>query len=275
MKTVVITGASSGIGLATTEACIKAGHRVFATARKAEDLEKLNALGASAVFMELTDKASVEAAADEILAKSDKHINALFNNAGYGLQLAMEDAGWDELAEQHITNVIGPIHLSNRLLPAMPKGSKLIFNSSILGLITVAFRGPYCMSKYALEAAADAYRLELESAGIDVHVIQPGPIEADFRQRTWQELQKTLDPDNTRLDYSEHITRLTNPGVSPGTLPADSCATIVLGMIEGSHRKNRYLITGIAKKAAIAKRVLGTAFHKVARKAEPVRVRSK
>ena len=275
MKTVVITGASSGIGLATAKACIKAGHRVFATARKADDLDKLHELGATAVAMELSDKASVEAAADELLAKSGNRIDALFNNAGYGLQLAMEDAGWDELAEQHITNVIGPIHLTNRLLPAMPEGSKLIFNSSILGLITVAFRGPYCMSKYALEAAADAYRLELESAGIDVHLLQPGPIEADFRQRTWQELQKTLNPDTARLDYSNHIQRLTNPGNSPGTLPASSCAEIVLGMIEGSHRKNRYLVTDIAKKAAIAKRVMGSAFHKLARKAEPVRARSR
>ena len=202
MKTVVITGASSGIGLASVEAALEKGHRVIATARKAEDLKQLEQMGAAAVTMELADKASVSEAALKILQLSENRIDALFNNAGYGLQVAMEDATWECLEEQHRINVVGPIELSNQLLQAIPRGGKLIFNGSVLGVITVAFRGPYCMSKYALEAAVDAYRIELESAGIDVHLIQPGPIQARFRANALRAVKQNLQGKQTRLDLS-------------------------------------------------------------------------
>lgn len=273
MKTIVITGASTGIGLATVKTCLAAGYTVIATARHADDMQMLHTLGAKTVYLELTDKTSIEQAAQSILELSQQRIDVLFNNAGYGLQLAMEDASWDALHAQHTTNVIGPLHLTNQLLPALSKGSKLIFNSSILGLITVAFRGPYCMSKYALESAADAYRLELESIGIAVHLLEPGPIEADFRKTAFKALQTVIGNKTTRLDYSRHIARLDNPQNTPGTLPAQACADIVLDIIEGRKTGYRYRVTDIAKKAAIAKRLLGSAFHKLARKAEPVQPR--
>lgn len=270
MKTIVITGASTGIGLATVKTCLLEGYNVIATARSEQDLLALRTLGATAISLELADKTSVEQAAHTIIEAANKKIDVLFNNAGYGLQVAMEDASWEGLLRQHTTNVIGPIHLTNQLLPALKPGSKIIFNSSILGLITVAFRGPYCMSKHALESAADAYRLELESLGIDVHVIEPGPIEADFRKTAFQALNEVLGNKQPRLDYSRHITRLTNVENTPGTLPAQACADIVLDIIKGRKKAMRYRITEIAKKAAIAKRLLGSHFHSLARKAEPV-----
>lgn len=270
MKTIVITGASTGIGLATVKTCLNAGHKVIATARKDADLSMLESLGATAIALELTDKAAVEKAALEILQATNQRIDVLFNNAGYGLQVAMEDATWEALERQHTTNVIGPVHLTNQLIPALKPGSQLIFNSSILGLITVAFRGPYCMSKHALESAADAYRLELESLGISVHVLEPGPIEADFRKTAFVALKESLGSKKPRLDYTRHSTRLTNTENTPGTLPAQACADIVLDIIEGRKKGARYLVTDIAKKAAIAKRLLGSAFHNLARKAEPV-----
>ena len=271
MKTVVITGASTGIGLETVKACLQQGYKVIATARKHDVLTMLQALGALAVKLELSDKASVEAAAEKILQLSSNHIDCLFNNAGYGLQVAMEDSTWQSLQDQHTVNVVGPIHLTNQLLPALPKNSQIIFNSSVLGLITIAFRGPYCMSKYALEAAADAYRLELEALGINVHLIEPGPIEADFRPNALNILQAVLGDKTPRLDYTNHLARLTQTDNTPGTLPANSCAKIVIGIIEGTHRKPRYLVTKVAKQAAFMKRLLGSGFHKLAKSAEPVR----
>ncbi len=274
MKTVVITGASSGIGLACVEASLKAGHRVIATARKVADLQRLTDLGAEAIHLELLDEQSVNKAADTILASTNGKIDTLFNNAGYGLQVAMEDANWQSLTDQHTANVIGPIMFTNRLLSALGSGSQLIFNSSILGMITVAFRGPYCMSKHALEAAADAYRLELEPLGIAVHVIQPGPIEAAFRPNALAALKSTLLDKKTRLDYRNHIARLASKENTKGTLPADSVAEVYLGIVEGSHKNTRYLVTKTAKTAAAMKRLLGSGFHRLARKAEPVIERS-
>ena len=271
MKTVVITGASSGIGLASVSASLKKGYRVIATARKPEDLKKLEEMGADTVELELASKSSTSQAATKILAMTDHRIDALFNNAGYGLQVAMEDATWECLEEQHRINVIGPIELTNQLLPAIPKGGKLIFNGSVLGVITVAFRGPYCMSKYALEAAVDAYRIELESAGIDVHLIQPGPIEAKFRANALRAVKQNLQSKNTRLDYSNHFQRLAAPGFTKGTLPASRVADIFIGIVEGSHSKTRYLVTRTAKTAAALKRLLGDGFHNIARKTEPAK----
>ncbi|PCJ41337.1 MAG: short-chain dehydrogenase [Moraxellaceae bacterium] len=269
MKTVVITGASSGIGLACVQASLQKGYSVIATARKTEDLAKLADMGAKTVTMELLDENSVTAAATKILELSNGKIDALFNNAGYGQQTALEDSTWQSLTDQHTANVIGPIQLTNQLLPALGKGSKLIFNGSILGLITAAFRGPYSMSKYALEAAVDAYKLELESKGVDVHLIQPGPIDAKFRANALVNLKKTLDGKKTRLDYSNHLARLENSQNTKGTLPASSVADIYIGIITGTHTKTRYLVTNIAKIAALLKRLLGDGFHRFARSSEP------
>lgn len=273
MKTVVITGASTGIGLACVQASLAAGHRVIATARKDQDLESLREMGAQSVHLELTEQTSVARAAEAILKLTDGHIDALFNNAGYGLQVAMEDTTWQSLIDQHTANVVGPIQLTNLLLPSLKPGSHLIFNSSILGIITVAFRGPYSMSKHALESAADAYRLELENAGISVHVIQPGPIAANFRQNTLRVLKKVLGGKTTRLDYQRHLDRLENPGQTKGTLPASAVANIFVGIVDGRLNQSRYLVTQTAKTAAWAKRLLGYGFHRIARKAEPVALR--
>lgn len=269
-KTVVITGASTGIGYACVEASLKAGYHVIATARQQQDLEKLRALGATAIALELDSQASVTQASADILEASDNHIDALFNNAGYGLQIALEDTTWESLEKQHRINVIGPIQLTNLLLPALKPKSKLIFNSSILGVITIPFRGPYCMSKHALESAADAYRLELEPLNINVHVIQPGPIEANFRANADAEAERVLQDKTLRLNYQNHFERLKSKTNTKGTQPASKVADIFCGIVEGKLTKPRYLVTPTAKNAAFMKRLLGHNFHGLAKRAEPV-----
>ncbi len=264
-KTIVITGCSSGIGLSCCQSALAAGHKVIATARREQDLKRLSELGAEPVALELSDEQSVKQAAEKILSLSGGHIDVLFNNAGYGLQVAMEDNQWQHLQHQMNTNVIGPVILTNQLLNAMPKGSQLIFNSSILGLITIPFRGPYCMSKYALEAAADAYRLELASKGVHVHIIEPGPIEAEFRANALEKIKLCLQGKHTRLDYSEHCQRLAADGPSKGSLPAKACADVFMAIIEGRKTKSRYLVTRTAKMAALFKRILGSHFDLVAK----------
>lgn len=272
MLTVLITGCSTGIGLATAEACLRAGYRVIATARKRHDLDALNALGAIPVQLDLREEHSVIAAVKTI-ENIASQIHVLFNNAGYGLQVAIEDASWGGLQNQLAANVIGPVVFTNALLHLIPSGGKIIFNSSILGLVTLPFRGPYCMSKYALEAAADAYRLELESKQIAVHVIQPGPIAAKFRENALHAILSEINPDETRLDYSGHLARLASNQHTNGTLPAARVAELVLAIISENKRRSRYLITFPAKFAAVAKRLLGNSFHRLARKSESIRER--
>jgi NAD(P)-dependent dehydrogenase (short-subunit alcohol dehydrogenase family) len=271
MKTIVITGASSGIGLASVEACLAAGHRVIATARKPADLERLEQLGAAAVALELSDEHSVAAAASHISQLAEGQIDALFNNAGYGLQVAMEDVTWGTLSHQLAANAVGPVMLTNALLPALVHGSRVVFNSSSLGVFVVPFRGPYCMSKFALEAAADAYRLELEPLGISVHIIQPGPIEAQFRANAHQALQNCLQGRSTRLDYGKHVARLQAEKLTEGALPAAAVADLFMAIVDGRKVNPRYLVTRVAKFGAFAKRLLGSGFDNMARRAEPVK----
>jgi NAD(P)-dependent dehydrogenase (short-subunit alcohol dehydrogenase family) len=269
-QTIVITGASSGIGYAAVQACLAEGYRVIATARQHHDLDRLQAMGAQAVQLDLHSQHSVSEAAQSIRLLSGGSIAGLFNNAGYGLQVAMEDATWDALERQLTSNVIGPVMLTNQLLDCLQPGSKLVFNSSILGVIVVPFRGPYCMSKHAIEAAGDAYRLELESRGIAVHIIQPGPIEARFRANTYDAMQDCLQGKETRLDYARHIQRLQAEGPSKGTEPAVAVAAVFVDILQGRKARPRYLVTRMARLASRIKRVVGDGFDYFARRSEPV-----
>lgn len=149
-------------------------------------------------------------------------------------------------------------------------GSKLVFNSSVMGVFVVPFRGPYCMSKFAIEAAADAYRLELASLGIAVHIIQPGPIEARFRANAFSALQECLQGKQTRLDYRDHIQRLQADTLTEGTEPAEVVATLFLDIVQGRKKRPRYLVTRVARIGARAKRLLGSGFDRLARRAQPV-----
>lgn len=269
-STIVITGASSGIGYAAVQACLGAGYHVIATARQHADLDRLQALGVESVQLDLESEQSVADAAESIRLLSGGTIFGLFNNAGYGLQVAMEDASWSALNRQLTCNVIGPVMLTNLLLDCLHPGSKLVFNSSVLGLVVVPFRGPYCMSKYALEAASDAYRLELESRGIAVHIIEPGPIEAEFRANAFDAMQECLQGKATRLDYQRHSQRLQAATPGKGAMPAAAVAGVLVDILQGRKTRARYRVTRIAKIAAVAKRLLGTGFDRLARRSEPV-----
>jgi len=269
-KTIVITGASSGIGRAAADACLAAGYRVIATARAPGDLDRLAAIGAVPVPLELTSSQSIAQAAALVRGASGGVVDVLFNNAGYGLQVALEDATPEALRRQLETNVIGPITLTNALLDTLRPGAKLVFNSSVLGVCVVPFRGPYCMSKFAVEAASDAYRLELASRGIGVHVIQPGPIEAQFRPNALRALEECLGDRTPRLDYGNHLQRLRAVASTEGSLPAAAVAQVFLDIVEGRRTRPRYLVTRLARMAAYAKRALGSGFDRLARASEPV-----
>ena len=127
------------------------------------------------------------------------------------------------------------------------------------------------MSKFAIEAASDAYRLELESRGIAVHVIQPGPIEARFRANAYSALQDCLEDKETRLDYTKHVQRLQADSATEGSEPAEVVAALFLDIVQGRKTRPRYLVTKVARFGARAKRLLGSSFDRFARRAEPVR----
>lgn len=182
-KIIFITGCSSGIGFDTVFALKKRGHRVIASCRKQADVNRLLHLGIEALVMDVNDSTSIQNSFAQLLSMTFNQLDVLINNAGYGQAGALEDITRDVLRQQFETNVFGLLELTNLAIPVMrQQGQGRIINiSSILGIISMPFRGAYNASKYAVEGLSDTLRLELSSSGIHVVTIEPGPIESRFR----------------------------------------------------------------------------------------------
>ncbi len=176
-KTVLVTGASSGIGKASVEALLGCGYTVFAGARRVDRMDSLAKAGAHLVALDVTDDASMKAAVDAVLREAGR-IDVLLNNAGYGAYGSLEEVPLDEGRRQFDVNLFGLARLTQLVLPAMrEQGAGRIVNVSSSG---GQFAGPfgtwYHASKFAVEGLSDALRMELHPFGIDVVVIQPGAI---------------------------------------------------------------------------------------------------
>ena len=182
-KSILITGCSSGIGYATAHYLHKNGYEVFATARSEEDVKKLRDEGLTALQLDVTDTASIERALAAVLERTGGTLYALFNNAGYGQPGALEDVPSEALREQFETNVIGLHEMTKRIIPLMRKQGygRIIQHSSVLGIISLRFRGAYNASKYAIEGLCDTLRLELQGSNIHMVTMNTGPIRSSFR----------------------------------------------------------------------------------------------
>lgn len=261
MKSILITGCSSGIGLAVAEGLRERGYRVFASARKGDDVQRLRAAGFESLRLDLADPASIQAAVDEVLAKTGGALYGLFNNGAYGQPGAVEDLSRDVLRQQFETNVFGTHELTCKLIPAMRINGhgRIIQNSSILGLVALPYRGAYVASKFALEGLTDTLRLELKGSGIHVSLIEPGPIESRFRANAMAAWKANVDPHNSahRGTYAAMEARLSKVGaVAPGTLPADALIAPVLHALESDSPKARYRVTWPTYLLSYLKRLL-------------------
>lgn len=185
-KIIFITGCSSGIGHEAALALAKRGHRVIASCRKKGDLEKLAAEGLEAVQLDVSNPQSIADGFTNVLEKTGGWIDVLINNAGYAQAGALEDIPYEALKAQFATNVFGLMELTRLVIPVMrqQKEGRIINISSLLGMVSLPFRGAYNASKYAVEGLSDTLRLELKPAGIHVITIEPGPIESKFRDNT-------------------------------------------------------------------------------------------
>jgi len=260
-RPVLITGCSSGIGRCVARGLTARGYRVFATARRREDVEELSAAGFESLWLDLADSGSIAAAADEVLARSGGHLYALFNNGAYGQPGAVEDLSREVLRLQFETNLFGWHELTNRLLPVMRRQGygRIIHNSSVLGFVALPFRGAYTASKYALEGLTDTLRLELRGSGVHVVLIEPGPIESRFRQNAYLAYKHHIDPASSvhRSRYLKMEERLLKEGpVAPFTLPPEAVLKKVIRALESPRPRARYYVTFPTWLFAVLKRVL-------------------
>ena len=261
-KSILITGCSSGIGLSAAQILQQRGYRVFATARKPEDVKHLQELGLESLQLDLDDSASIDQAVQTILERTDGHLYALFNNGAYGQAGAIEDLSRDVLRAQFETNVFGWHELTNKILPVMRQQGygRIIQNSSILGFMALPFRGAYNASKYALEGLSDTLRLELAGTNIHISLVEPGPIESRFRANSLVTLQN-IDRDNSvfKNKYLAVEKRLIKEGPAvPFTLPAQAVVDKVIHALESNRPKPRYYVTFPTYLFGYLKRVLST-----------------
>lgn len=262
-KTVFITGCSSGIGYTTALELKKRGYRVICSARKAEDVDLLRLEGFECLQLDLADSNSIQQAVQQLVALTDGKVDALFNNGAFGQPGAVEDLSREVLLNQFETNFFGTHELTNLLIPLMRAQGhgRIIYNSSVLGFVAMKFRGAYNASKFALEGLADTLRLELRGSGIDIVLIEPGPIESRFRQNAFAQYQKHIDPSRSfhQDTYRAMEIRLQKPGpAAPFTLPAAAVAEKVIAALEASRPKIRYRVTVPTHLFSWLKRLLPT-----------------
>jgi short-subunit dehydrogenase len=246
--TVLITGASSGIGYYCAIKLNNAGYKVIASCRRQEDVDHLIGEGISCIQLDLADSASIQAGVKKFFALSDGKIYALFNNGAYGQPGAVEDLTRDTLRKQFETNVFGWCELTNLILPAMLQQGygRIIQNSSVLGFIAMPFRGAYTASKFAIEGLSDTLRLELKGTGIFVSLIEPGPIRSLFRKNALQALEKNIDISQSRHSeqYQASIRRLTKAeDATKFTLGPEAVYQKLIHALESSKPKVRYQVT--------------------------------
>lgn len=257
-QTIFITGCShGGIGYATAVHLKNLGHRVFASARQPKDVETLQSEGFDAYLVDVTNNQQIDDALADILSKTDGTLDVVFNNAGYGQAGALEDIDTDYLKQQFETNVFGLHNITRKALKIMRKQGygKIIQHSSVLGLISMKYRGAYNASKYAVEGLTDTMRLELSGSNIYMTSLNTGPVTSKFRENAL----KTID--NVDYQHSAHLSEYEkilagNHKKVPFNEPAISVATVVEKILTTHKPKPRYYITKATWMMVILKRIL-------------------
>jgi len=255
-ETVLVTGASAGIGYATAELLLAEGYNVYAAARRTERMDPLEAKGARVLHLDVTSEASIKAAVDTIMTREGR-LDILVNNAGYGAHGAVEDVPISEARRQFEVNLFGLARLTQLFLPGMrEKGRGTIVNiSSIAGKITVPAAGWYHASKHALEAYSDALRLETAQFGLKVVMIEPGPIKTEWDETAMVNLAKY----SGEGPYAPLVKRLTErfrAGYRSGAPGPEAVAAVILRAIRARRPCARYPVPFGARLILLAKWLL-------------------
>src|SRR5688572_27402252 len=247
-QVILVTGCSTGIGRATALEAAGRGHRVFASARRPEDLADLVAKGIEAIALDVTDPASIGEAVEQVL-RSAGRIDGLVNNAGYGQYGAVEDVSLEEWRAQFEVNLFGTIAVLRAVLPAMraARGGTVVNVSSVAGRVSIPFAGPYSASKHALEAMSDALRVEVAPFGIRVVLVEPGPISTRFGDRAREATARILGVPGPYSRFYEGAERASNREFQMGKRGPDAVARVIVHAIESKRPRARYRITPLAK----------------------------
>jgi NAD(P)-dependent dehydrogenase (short-subunit alcohol dehydrogenase family) len=264
-RTVLITGATDGLGKAAALLLAERGYRVFAAGRSAEKRAQLDArarqqkLPLESLEMDVCDDGSVQSAVASVYQKAGA-IDVLINNAGLVYVGAVEDLHIEDWRRQFETNFFGVIRVTQAVLPQMRERRKgrILMMSSVSGFVTPPTQGAYSASKHAIEALSNALRHELYPFGIRTILIQPGYIVTNIQNTAMQLTQnygeKFKSGPYAKI-YSSYLGSATSTRAQSKTTPED-CARIMLRAIEAPRPKARYGVTSLATFAKISKWLL-------------------
>lgn len=252
-QTVLITGCSSGIGRATALAFLDEEWTVYATARNPADVETLGERGADINALDVTDPADVERVVDRMI-EEDGRVDCLVNNAGYGQHGPLEDVPPDRLRHQLDVNLVGPHRLVREVLPYMrERGDGTIVNvSSVAGRVATPGMGAYAASKFGMEGYSDALRAEVAGFDVDVALVEPGPVETNFRERAGDEIDRLdrTDDYDWVYDLQEDAT-LVSGDSSPFAVTPEEVAAVILEAGVSTDPDPRYVVGGFARAAVL------------------------
>ena len=257
---IVITGCSTGIGLATAQFLKDEGYKVYPTVRNEKHLAVLRAMGFDNVMkLDVKEASDISKVIKSVLDEDGK-IDVWFNNAGFGQAGAVEDIKTDVLREQFETNVFGLHECTRQIIPIMRKQGygKIIQHSSVLGLVSLFGRGSYNASKYAIEGLTDTLRLELKDTNIYPILLNTGPITSSFRKNAMKKLEENVDMENSVFSAYYQKNLKAEKSKVPFNEEAISVAKVIHKIMLAKKPKSRYYITKATYLLGYLKRILST-----------------
>ncbi|MDT0681400.1 SDR family oxidoreductase [Roseicyclus sp. F158] len=261
-RSILITGCSSGIGLAAARGLRSDGWRVFAACRQEADAERLRQEGLEGIRLDYDDAESIASAVAHVTDATGGRLDALFNNGAFALPGALEDLPTDGLRAIFETNVFGWHELTRQVIPIMrAQGSGRILNcSSVLGLVPMKWRGAYVSTKFALEGMTDVLRLEMRDTPIRVVLIEPGPITSNIRVNSIPHFERWIDWEaSPRADqYRETLLKrlYESRGKDTFELPPEAVVKAVRRALSARNPAPRYAVTVPTKAMGVLRRIL-------------------
>jgi NAD(P)-dependent dehydrogenase (short-subunit alcohol dehydrogenase family) len=251
-RSVVVTGASSGIGEACALRLARTGWHVYAGVRNDADGERLRAQGVEPLTIDVTDAASIASAAAQV---GDAPLGGLVNNAGIAVSMPLEFLPLDELRRQLEVNVVGQVAVTQAFLPQLRHARGRVVNvGSIAGRSSLPFLGAYAASKHALEAVTDALRIELRPFGIEVAIVEPGSIATPIWRKGAETFQRLLPglPDEATALYGDRMRAFRAAAEAAGRRgePAENVAKVVEHALTAKRPHTRYLVGRDARRRA-------------------------
>lgn len=263
-KTILITGCSSGIGLDAARGLKARGWRVFATCRQEADCARLQAEGLESFALDYADEDSIAAAVDRVRDLTGGRLDALYNNGAFACPGAVEDLPRGALREIFETNLFGYHDLTRRVIPMMRAqgGGRIVNCSSVLGLVAMKWRGAYVATKFAMEGLTDVLRIEMAGTGIEVILIEPGPITSRIRENAVPHFEKWIDWEASARapEYKALLGRLYEAKTKPDAfeLPASAVTKVLVRALESRRPRPRYYVTTPTWIMGTARRLLPT-----------------